>query len=95
MLDDRHGGLLKLLDQLPGGVQIDQVVVAKFFALKLLRPRDPGARAVSIERRALVRVFAVAQVGRLGVGKEQGRREMSACVEPVSEVSSAVPPRSC
>ncbi len=33
VLDDCYSRLLKLLDQLPGGVQIDQVVVAKFFAL--------------------------------------------------------------
>ena len=88
MLDDGHCRLLKLLHQLPGGVQIDQVVVAKFLALKLLCPRDPGARAVSIERRALVRVFAVAQVCRLGIGNQQRRREVGA-------VGSAASPGSC
>ncbi len=58
-------GSLKLLHQLPGGIQIDQVVVAKLFALKLLRGGDAGAGAVPIERRPLVRVFPVAQVGGL------------------------------
>ena len=81
VLDDRHGGLLKLLDQLPGGVQIDQVVVAKFFALKLLCPGDAGARAVRIERRALVGILSITQVGRLGVGQQQRGREVGCLLD--------------
>ena len=69
VLDDRHGGLLKLLDQFPGSIQIDQVVVAKFFALKLFSTGDPSARAVRIEGRALVGIFPITQIGRLGVSQ--------------------------
>ncbi len=79
VLDDGNRRLIKLLHQLPGGIQIDQVVVAKFFALELLGAGHPGARAVSIERRILVRVFSVAKVCCFGIGEQQGRGKMTGC----------------
>jgi hypothetical protein len=61
VLDDDDGGRVELGGQLPAGVQIDDVVEAEFLALQLARAGDAQARAVGVERGALVRVFAVAQ----------------------------------
>ncbi len=60
-------GSVELLGQLPAGVEIDEVIEAEFLALELGRSGDAEARAISIERGALVRVFAVAE--RLGERK--------------------------
>ena len=62
VLDDRADRLLKLLRQVPRRLQIDDVVVAEFLALKLLAVGDALPRAVGIQRRLLMRVFAVAQI---------------------------------
>ena len=64
VLDDDDRGLVELLRQFPAGVEIDEVVEAEFLALQLRRAGDAKARAVRVEGRALMRVFAVAQ--RLG-----------------------------
>jgi hypothetical protein len=37
-------GRIEFVHQLPGGIQIHQVVVGKFLAVKLLRARDSGSR---------------------------------------------------
>ena len=68
MLDDRYssvGGVLELADQLPTSVEVDDVVIAKFFALELFTGGDAFAGAVSVEGGLLVGVFAVAK----GVGE--------------------------
>ena len=75
MLDDGYGRAIELVHELPGSVQVDQVVVAKFFALQLLRARHPGAAAVPIKRRSLVRIFPVTQIGLLGIRNQQRRWE--------------------
>ena len=64
VLDDDDGGFVKLLRQLPAGVEIDEVVEAEFLALELGCAGDAEAGAVGVERGALVGVFAVAE--RLG-----------------------------
>ena len=64
MLDDDDSGLVELLSQLPAGVQIDEVVEAELLALELASAGDAEARAVGVERGALVGILAVAQ--RLG-----------------------------
>ena len=61
VLDDGDGGLLKLFGEGPAGVEIDEVVVAEFFALELGGPGDAEAGAVGVEGGALVGVFAVAE----------------------------------
>ena len=61
VLDDDDGGLVELADQLPAGVEIDDVVVAKLFALELLGGGDALAAAVGVERGLLVRILAVAE----------------------------------
>ena len=63
VLDDGRCGLLEFLDQLPGGVQIHQVVVGELLALQLLGARD-AALAAGIERGLLMRILAVAQIER-------------------------------
>ncbi len=55
------GGLFKFLNQLPAGVEIDQVVVAELLAVQLAGPGDAGSGTVGVERGALMRIFAVAQ----------------------------------
>ena len=57
------GGLLELLDQLPGRVQIHQVVVGELLALQLLGARDAAVLS-RIQRGRLMRILAIAQVER-------------------------------
>ena len=45
VLDDGDGGAVELVDQLPGGVEIHQVVVGEFLALQLFGAGDPGPGA--------------------------------------------------
>ena len=54
-------GSVELADQLPAGVEIDEVVVAELLALELLGGGDAGAAAVGVEGGALVGIFAVAE----------------------------------
>ena len=61
MLDDDDGGFVKLADQLPAGVEVDEIVVAEFFASKLEGGGYAFAGAVGVESGALVRVLAVTQ----------------------------------
>ncbi len=65
-------GSVELACELPAGVEIDEVVVGELLALQLPGARDAGARAVGVERRLLVRVFAVAQDG--GLALDQANR---------------------
>ena len=78
VLDDDDGGIVEFLREFPAGVEIDEVVVAEFFALELGGSGDAEAGAVSVESGALVGVFAVAE--RLGEGHidAQGGREAPA-----------------
>ena len=77
VLGDRHKGLVELLGQGVGGVQVDQVVVGERLAVQDLGLRHRGlVRAPrAVEGRALVRVLAVAQVERLGAGHGEARSE--------------------
>ena len=61
VFDDDDGGLVKLLGQFPAGVEINEVVEAQLFALKLGCTGDTQAGAVRIKSGALVRVFPVAE----------------------------------
>ena len=58
-------GLGKLAGQLPGGVEVEQIVVRELFAMELLgtdqRATASGMGDVVVERGELVRVFAVAK----------------------------------
>ncbi len=74
MLDDRGGGLIELLDQLPGRVQIHQVVVGKLLALELLGAGDSAA-AVRIQRGLLMRILAVPQIQSARRANVQERRQ--------------------
>ena len=63
VLDDDGGRLVELADDRQRAVEIQQIVVRKLFAVKLVR-RDEirsAARRAGIQGPALVRVFAVAQ----------------------------------
>ena len=53
--------LVEFGDQLPAGVEVDDVVVAEFFALELDGGGYALAAAVGVEGGALVGVFAVAE----------------------------------
>ncbi len=78
MLDDGDGGVglgVELADQLPAGVEVDDVVVAEFFALKLLGGGDALAAAVDVEGGLLVGVFAVAEGLGEGVDDADGWRQ--------------------
>ncbi len=66
-----HHGLVELLRQVPRGLQVDDVVVAEFLALKLLAVGHALARAVAVQRGFLVRVLAVAQIESLVEGEPQ------------------------
>jgi len=60
VFDDHHGGLIELGDALECRVGIVQVIVRKLLALRLPRGGHARARAADVERRVLMRVFAVA-----------------------------------
>ena len=65
VLDDRDGRTIlgrEFSDQSEGRIRVVDIVVGQFFALMLYCGRKPcDVRAVSIKRRRLMRVFAVAQ----------------------------------
>ena len=62
VFDNGAHRLVKLLRQIPGGLQIDNIVIGKLFPLHLTRIRHARARAVRIHRRFLVRILSIAQV---------------------------------
>ena len=62
MFDDGAHRFLEFLGEIPGGLQIDDVVIRKLFALHLMRIGHACAGTVRVHRRFLVRVLAVAQV---------------------------------
>ena len=76
MLDDRHRGLRALRHQVVGGVRVEQVDVGQPLAVVLLEAADAldgRAHGVErVERPALVRVLAVAQL----VDARQARRQL-------------------
>ena len=73
VLDDRDAGVGVVVRGPPGGVGVDVVVVGHLLAVQLLGVRQPGLNA-AVERRALVRVLAVAQhVGALPARPDPGR----------------------
>ena len=71
VFDDYRHRLLKLARQSPGGVQVEQVVVGKLLALELPGTGNPpAALSVTVERRPLVGIFSVAQVGNFLAGQQ-------------------------
>jgi hypothetical protein len=64
VLDGDDGRLVELADDRQRGVGVVDVVVRQLLAVQLLRRRDVAGRRqrLAVERRPLVRVFAVAQV---------------------------------
>src|SRR5579875_1441355 len=65
MLDDHGGRLREFAYQLPGGIQINEIVERELLALKLpRRGKAMTCRArVTVKRRLLMRVFAVTEIG--------------------------------
>ena len=72
VFDDGGGGQIELLDQLPGGVKVDQVVKGQFLALNLLGIGD-AAMMEAIERGGLVRIFTIAKGLAAPSGDGKGR----------------------
>ena len=66
---------VELADELPAGVEVDDVVVAELFALKLAGVGDAFAAAVDVECGFLVGVFAVAEGLQEGVDDADRSRE--------------------
>ena len=62
MLYNCNAGVAKFGDEIPRGIQIDQIVVGKLFALKLLCTCQSRRRTPSrdVQRGLLVRIFSVA-----------------------------------
>ena len=58
MFDNRHRGLFKFGRQLGGGGKIENIIVRKFLAVKLLEVPEE----IAVQRRLLVWVLAVPQV---------------------------------
>ncbi len=77
VLDDDAGGLRELAHALDGGIRVRNVVVRKVLALQHVRRGDAGAAPgrVTVQRRALVRIFPVTQVLHLLEQERQGRGE--------------------
>src|SRR5207253_4027081 len=63
VFDDAAGGRFEFLRQIPGRFQINDVVVRKFFALKLSCGSYSKRRlsSPSVERSTLMRIFAIPQ----------------------------------
>ena len=76
VLDDRHGGLVEVEGGAHRGIRVDVVVVGHLLAVQLHGLGDAGTPALrGVERRALVRVLAVAEVGVLRPAAADPRRE--------------------
>ena len=75
VLHDDRCWLVKLLRQLPAGVQIDEVVEAEFLALELASPGDSLPRSVGVKRGALMGIFSIAQGLRQRHVDTQGGRQ--------------------
>src|ERR1035441_3010474 len=65
---------LEFVDQLPGGVEVHQVVVAEFLAVELRGAGDSLA-GPPVERRGLMGILAVAEVHQLGRADGEGARQ--------------------
>ena len=63
MFYDHRGGILEFRGQAPRRLQVHEIVVRKLFALELLCRRQSFLRASRrrVQRRGLVRIFAIAQ----------------------------------
>src|SRR6202007_29987 len=59
VLDDGDDWPVKFLGKIPGGLQVDDVVVRKFLALKLPGVGDAGTGAIGVHGGFLVGIFAV------------------------------------
>ena len=73
VLDDDDGGGVELADQLPAGVEVDDVVVAQLLALQLAGVGHAFATAVGVECSVLVRIFSVPQ------GLQEGVDDANRC----------------
>ena len=73
MLDDRAGGLLEVVDQAAGRVEVEHVVEGEGTAVQLGDAREHVAAhaGFGVERRPLVRVLAEGEVEHLLVGDGQ------------------------
>src|SRR5260370_41471347 len=81
VLNDGADGLVEFLCEIPRGLQIDDVVVGKLFALKLAGIRHSRSRTVGVHRRFLVRVLAVAEIESLLKRKAQRVGENSSLLQ--------------
>src|SRR5437016_8893340 len=81
MLDNRADRLIKFLSQIPRCLQVDNVVIGKFFTLPLACIGNTRARSIRIHSSFLVRVLAIAQVHDFVEGKPQrfGESFLAAC----------------
>ena len=80
VLHDADGGRLEVAGDLPGGVQVEQVVEGEVLAGNLPRSADGGAAlgGIGVEGAQLVRVLAIAQVRLLLDHQRQPAREEGA-----------------
>ena len=87
MLDNGADRLVELLRQIPRGLQVDNVVVGKLFALQLARIGNAlPARGVGVHRGLLVRILSVAQVHHFLKDKRRF------CGKPSAACNSKSPP---
>src|SRR5208282_4651080 len=77
VLDDGRGGCVEFGDQLPGGVEIDEVVVGKLLAVKLGGSGNAGGSG-RVKRRGLVRILTITEgEGTWGADVEDGRKDLA------------------
>ncbi len=78
MLDDHAGGHDELRQQLPRGIQVEQIVERQILAAQLrdLREHVSARTDLRVERGPLVRVLAVGQLERALEGPHQERRKV-------------------
>jgi len=75
VLDDDDGGFGELGDELPAGVEVDEIVIGEFLTLELGGAGDACAGPVGVNGGKLVRVLAVAQDGGTRLDDADGGRE--------------------
>ena len=81
VLDDGDGRFVEFFNEGPAGIEVDEIVVAEFFALELAGVGYAQAGAVGVKGGALVGVLAVAEAGGLGQVDAEGCGEVCCCGE--------------
>ncbi len=74
-----EGGACEVGDEVPAGVEVDEVVEGELFASELVGGGDTSVGGVDVDGGLLVGIFAVAEGGGAGVGEAEVCGELFVC----------------